>query len=147
MRALTLLLICLMGIGAARCGEIADSPEARVAAAKRYYEVSDFPRLIDATIRASAAARDPQHVDEVVQLMSRHLNVDALAHIMLNAMVKDFTAEELNALADFYGSSVGKSAMSKFPNYLSDAMPQLMAEIQRTVAEIQEEVNSKHAAS
>jgi hypothetical protein len=62
---------------------------------------------------------------------------------MLNAMVKNFTADELNALADFYGSPVGKSAMAKFPGYLGDVMPGLLAEMRRAGAEISQEAETK----
>jgi hypothetical protein len=44
-------------------------------------------------------------------------------------MVKIFTAQELNALADFYGSPVGKSAMGKFGIYMAEVMPALQQEL------------------
>jgi len=49
-------------------------------------------------------------------------------------MIKNFTADELKALADFYGSPVGKSAMAKFGNYMADVMPGMMAEVQKAQA-------------
>ena len=52
-------------------------------------------------------------------------------------MVKHFTADELNAMADFYSSKHGASAMSKFGIYMADVMPILMQEIQRAVRELQ----------
>ena len=47
--------------------------------------------------------------------------------IIRDSMANHFTAEELAALADFYSSTVGKSAMSKFGDYMAEAMPQLHA--------------------
>jgi hypothetical protein len=41
--------------------------------------------------------------------------------------VKHFTAEELQALANFYGSPVGKSAMKKFGQFMADAMPNIQS--------------------
>jgi len=38
-------------------------------------------------------------------------------------MVKMFTTEELNALADFYGSTAGQSAMKKMPEYFAEIFP------------------------
>ena len=49
-------------------------------------------------------------------------------------MVKHFTTEELKALADFYGSPVGKSAMQKFGAYMADIMPVMQAEIMKAQA-------------
>jgi hypothetical protein len=53
---------------------------------------------------------------------------------MTDAMVKHFTSEELKALADFYGSPVGKSAMQKFGAYMSDLMPTIQAEMMKAEA-------------
>jgi hypothetical protein len=54
---------------------------------------------------------------------------------MEEAMVKHFTADELKALADFYGSPVGKSAMNKIGVYTADIMPAIQAEILKAQAE------------
>jgi len=51
-------------------------------------------------------------------------------------MVKNFTTDELKALADFYGSSVGKSAMQKFGAYMADIMPAMQAEIIKAQAKL-----------
>jgi hypothetical protein len=147
MRLLMLILIAVCAGDAVFAADTPDSAEARVAAAKRYYEASDFPHLLEASIRAGAAASDPQHADAIAELVMKHIRTEAFADISLNAMVKTFTADELNALADFYGSPVGKSAMSKMPTYLATAMPPLMAEVQRVESEVVEEVRSKRAAS
>lgn len=52
-------------------------------------------------------------------------------------MLKTFTTDELNALADFYASKDGASAMKKFGAYMGDIMPSLMQEIQRAAQELQ----------
>jgi Uncharacterized protein conserved in bacteria (DUF2059) len=46
--------------------------------------------------------------------MTAQLDIAALTKVMTDSMVKHFTTEELKALADFYGSPIGKSAMQKF---------------------------------
>jgi hypothetical protein len=51
-------------------------------------------------------------------------------------MVKHFTTEELKALADFYGSPVGKSAMQKFGAYMADLMPIIQAEMMKAQAKL-----------
>ena len=45
-------------------------------------------------------------------------------------MVKTFSADEFKALADFYGSDVGRSAMAKMGTYMSEVMPATMNEVQ-----------------
>ena len=45
--------------------------------------------------------------------MTKHLDIGRVTAAIKAAMVKTFTADELKALADFYGSEVGRSAMAK----------------------------------
>ncbi len=71
--------------------------------------------------------------------MKNHVRIQMFSEAMQAAMVKHFTAAELNALADFYGSPVGKSAMAKFPAYMGDLTPLITAEMQRAVAEAMKE--------
>ena len=68
------------------------------------------------------------------QMMTKDLDIAALSKAMTDAMVKHFTTEELKALADFYGSPVGKSAMQKFGAYMADLMPAMQAEIMKAQA-------------
>jgi len=44
------------------------------------------------------------------------------------------------ALADFYGSPVGKSAMQKFGAYMADIMPTIEAEIMKAQAKLNQSV-------
>ena len=51
-------------------------------------------------------------------------------------IVLGFTTDELKALADFYGSPVGKSAMQKFGAYMADVMPAMQAEMLKAQAKL-----------
>jgi hypothetical protein len=70
------------------------------------------------------------------QMMTKDLDIAALSKAMTDAMVKHFTTEELKALADFYGSPVGKSAMQKFGAYMADLMPIIQAEMIKAQAKL-----------
>jgi hypothetical protein len=70
------------------------------------------------------------------QMMTKDLDIAALSKAMTDAMVKHFTTEELKALADFYGSPVGKSAMQKFGAYMADIMPVVQAEMLKAQAKL-----------
>lgn len=70
--------------------------------------------------------------------MKTAVHADALERIARNSMVKVFTADELHALADFYGSKDGASAMNKFGSYMALIMPALQQELQQAVRRIQE---------
>jgi hypothetical protein len=58
---------------------------------------------------------------------------EVLERAAMASMVKVFTAEELNALADFFGSPVGKAAMGKFGVYMADVMPVIQQEMFRAL--------------
>ena len=75
--------------------------------------------------------------------MTKNLDMNAVANLMRAAMIKNFSADELKAIADFYGSPVGKSAMTKFGNYMADAMGPLKVELGKAVAKTQEEMKPK----
>jgi hypothetical protein len=62
-------------------------------------------------------------------MMTKELDIVALTKAMTDAMVKHFTTDELKALADFYGSPVGKSAMQKFGAYMAEVMPAIQSEV------------------
>jgi len=47
------------------------------------------------------------------------------------------TADELNVLADFYGSKNGYSAMRKFGSYMAIVTPALEQEVERALRQIQ----------
>ena len=78
-----------------------------------------------------------------VALMTKNLDIEALADLMRDCMIKNFTADELKALADFYGSPIGKSAMSKVGNYMADAMPKLIVELQKAQALTLQQMKAK----
>lgn len=65
----------------------------------------------------------PEARAEVAALFKKHLRYDTLEGLALAAMMKHFTTQELDALAKFYGSAEGKSAMAKFGPYMADVLP------------------------
>jgi len=83
-----------------------------------------------------AANLPPDQREQFKRVMTTQLDIAALTKAMTGAMVKNFTTEELKALADFYGSPVGKSAMQKFGTYMADIMPALQAEIMKAQAKL-----------
>jgi hypothetical protein len=74
--------------------------------------------------------------EQFKRVMTTQLDVAALTKAMTDSMVKHFTTEELKALADFYGSPVGKSAMQKFGAYMADIMPVMQTEIMKAQAKL-----------
>ena len=106
-----------------------DTPETRRREAERYLQVSPPKALFEDMADKIAANLPPDQREQFKRMVTADLDIAALSKAMTDAMVKHFTTDELKALADFYGSPVGKSAMQKFGAYMADLMPVLQAEI------------------
>ena len=89
----------------------ADTPETRRREAERYLQVSPPKALFEGMADKMAANLPPDQREQFKRAMTTQLDLTALTKAMIDAMVKNFTTDELKALADFYGSPVGKSAM------------------------------------
>ncbi len=108
---------------------IEDTPENRSVEADRYLKATP-PQELFSDMAEQMSKNMPEGQRETFKaLLTKHLDIEAFTKAMKDAMVKHFTAEELKALADFYGSEVGKSAMKKFGAYMADAMPAIQREV------------------
>lgn len=138
-------LFVALGIPAA---DIDDTPATRMAAAQKYFEAMDFTALMDGSLRAGLQGVPEEKKGELFALTKKHLDYGRLTQLALAAMVKNFTTKELNALAAFYGSPEGKSAIAKYPAYLGDILPPLQVELQRAIADIKADIAAKdHSAT
>jgi hypothetical protein len=113
-----------------------DTPETRRREAERYLQVSPPKALFEEIADKMAANLPPDQREQFKKVMTTQLDIAALTKAMMDAMVKNFTTDELKALADFYGSPVGKSAMQKFGTYMADIMPVMQAEIIKASAKL-----------
>ena len=113
-----------------------DTPETRRREAERYLQVSPPKALFEDMADKMAANLPPDQREQFKKVMTTQVDIAALSKAMTDAMVKNFTTEELKALADFYGSPVGKSAMQKFGAYMADIMPVVQAEIMKAAAKM-----------
>ena len=117
-----------------------DTPETQRHEAERYVQANP-PKAVFADMADKMAANlSPDQREQFKRIMTTELDVVALTKAMTDAMVKNFTTEELKALADFYGSPVGKSAMQKFGAYMADIMPVMQAEIMKASAKLNQSV-------
>lgn len=125
------LWICFVSAAAVSAvdASLEDTPENRITEANRFLSVTPPEEMVaDMTKNMSQSVPEGKR-PEFVAVMNTHLNLVSLRKTMLDAMVKHFSANELKALADFYGSPVGKSAMKKFGPYMGDVMPKLQADV------------------
>jgi hypothetical protein len=121
-----------------------DDTQANRAAQADYYLSVVPPQALLNDMTEKISATLPQDQRSLFKtLMTKNLDVNAVTNLMRTAMIKNFSADELKALADFYGSPVGKSAMAKMGNYMADAMTPLMVELAKAKALTQEQMKPK----
>jgi hypothetical protein len=120
-----------------------DTPETRRREAERYLQVSPPKALFEDMADKMAVNLPPDQREQFKQLMTTQLDIAALTKAMTDSMVRHFTTDELKALADFYGSPVGKSAMQKFGAYMADIMPVMQAEIIKASAKLNQSLPSQ----
>ena len=128
--ALAILALCTstFALGAT------DTPETRRREAERYLQATPPKAMFEDIADKMAVNLPPADREKFKQMLTSQLDIQALTKTMTDAMIKHFTTEELKALADFYGSPVGKSAMRKFGAYMADLMPTIQTEIVKAQA-------------
>lgn len=128
------LTICVKGFA------LEDSPESRSREAERYMAATPPKELFADMAEQVAKTLPPQSRAVFKKAFTQHLDLGALTKAMKDAMIKNFTTDELAALADFYGSPVGKSAMKKFGTYMAGLMPVVQGEMLKVMAKVNREL-------
>src|SRR4051812_42651711 len=124
--ALVILTLCTAAVFAAT-----DTPEARRKEAERYLQAVPPKAMFEDMAEKMSVNVPADQRAQFKQMMTSQLDIAALTKAMTEAMVKHFTVDELKALADFYGSPVGRSAMKKFGDYMADVMPAIQSEMMK----------------
>jgi hypothetical protein len=125
----------------------ADTPETRRREAERYLQATPPKAMFEDMADKMAMNIPPAEREKFKQMLTSQLDIAALTKAMTDAMVKHFTTDELKALADFYGSPVGKSAMQKFGVYMADLMPTIQAEIIKAQAKVNKALPNQSPAT
>ncbi len=111
-----------------------DTPENRTVQAQRHI-ADTLPELFDDLAEQISRKLEPSKRQEFKDLIKKSVDLDTISNTMEEALVKHFSADELEAMADFYSSPIGKSAMKKFPAYYADfiqtGMPRVIAKIKQ----------------
>lgn len=113
----------------------------RVLYAEKYMQVFSMENMMHDVIRESSTNYPEIYRGRYVNLMKKYIDVDVLERAMLAALVKNFTVSELNALANFYGSDVGKSVMKKFGTYMADVMPAIQMQVIKAQSDVERELS------
>ena len=102
-----------------------DAAELR-AAAERYDAVAGIGKMLHDTNQSLASRLPEDKRDAFIQHMEELVDAEALRTHALETMVQHFTAVELNAMAEFYGTQIGQSILDKFSAYNAVVTPKVM---------------------
>jgi hypothetical protein len=125
------LLGLLLAVGPAIA--IEDSPRERATQAERYLAAVPPKETVEDIAQRLSATVPVDHRELFRKAITEYLDLPAFTRVMHDGLVKHFTADELKALADFYGSTIGRAAMKKLGVYTADVMPAMQAEIMRAM--------------
>lgn len=119
------------------------TPE-KIAAAKRYLGTVNVKSLFEGTFQAIKERLPEEEAKDIVDNMAKEIKYDEVERIIRETIVNYFTTEELNALADFYGSDIGRSVTKKFPDYFSEVNTAVQLEAQRAFRVVIEDYLETH---
>lgn len=137
----TVIAVLLTLVTCSSVFAIDDTIQNRTVQANRYLAVAPPKDILKESAEKVALTLHPDQQAGFKDLLIKHLNLEKLIVAVTEALVKNFSADELSALADFYGSAVGKSAMKKFGAYMADIMPVLQSELENAATKAAEEMN------
>jgi ATP-dependent DNA ligase len=136
------IAVLLMLLGSVASGEPAspafakpaagDAAEGREAAARHYLTVVTPLSMMEEVSLTTFRGLPPVEAHELAKAFILELRMDALETAMVDALAKNFTVAELEALSEFYSSAHGRSAMHKMSRYMADLMPAM----QRALAQV-----------
>lgn len=124
--------------------QAADGKDDVMKAAKAYEKTTPIVEMLRKTADASIE-RAPERQKEKLRIVFNTLDKGKIRSDVLGLMAKHFTAEELHALAEFYGSDVGQTISEKFPEYMAEANNVIQKSIMEAIIEVgkqQEQQNS-----
>ncbi|MEO0367673.1 MAG: DUF2059 domain-containing protein [Pseudomonadota bacterium] len=117
---------------------IEDTVENRITHGERYLAAAPPQEIIQEMANAMSMNLPPNERQEIRDLLIKFVDAEAVSEIMMNSMIRTFTAEELATLADFSEHPLAKSIMKKLGTYLADAMPSIQAEVMRAIGQMEE---------
>ena len=106
-----------------------DSKERRALAAERYLNAVPISQLLEDTFREMSKSLPEALREGFVNQMRMVVRADLLEEATRASLILHFTVDELNAMAEFYSSPHGASAMRKFGAYMADVMPAVQEEV------------------
>jgi len=116
---------------------VAETRAEREAAARRYLTVVSPLELVEEASLSRFRSLPPVDAHELAKAFVEELELEPIERALINALVRDFTVAELEALTAFYESPNGRTAMRKLARSLDRVRPAMQGEIDRAFAAVQ----------
>jgi len=126
---LPILLLSAALLASAVPTHASDTKNDRIAATKEYLKaipVENMAQGLTAEILKSVA---PEQQAKAAETLKNALDPKFLEFVILLAMPKHFTTDEIKALTKFYASPEGASIMKKYGAYMADVLPAVQSRI------------------
>ncbi len=142
-KVIGLAIVCLIALSACQTtggsgdrivlpASVIDTETNRRAAAERYLATFDLKQLYR-RIGSTVVADMPERAKRILDILLEGTDTDRLDQAMIDTFVRVYTADELNALAAFYGTETGKSITGKQDKFLAQMMPVFIQAIMRSM--------------
>jgi hypothetical protein len=119
-----------------------DTPENRAAQVDRYLKAIPPETVLADVAEKVAKTLPPEQRQAYVTMLTKHMNMERFTQAMRAALIKWFTADEDQAMAEFYASPNGKSIMKKMGDYMAELMPTMQEELMKAAQAAQSEMQS-----
>jgi hypothetical protein len=98
--------------------------------AERYIQAMPISAVLQTSLVRVSSLMPPEHREPFFAYAQRTIDQGRIRAAVFKALTETFTAEELKAMADFFGSPVGQSAARKMGLYTQRVMVPVMTAVQ-----------------
>jgi hypothetical protein len=138
--------LLLMASACADTGQVKslpDNPENRGAAAERFLKAMPVKEMLHGMAERIGPRMPEKDRSAFTEIMNSADLEKTASGIAREALVKNFTVGELNAMTSFYGSADGQSAAKKFGPYMMEIMPKIQQEVKKGMDAKQKDSEAK----
>lgn len=132
---IALLVAVAVGPVVAPAHALEDTAANRQRQAERYEQIMSADSVLDTAVRQIAVVLPPAHREPFYAYAMARIDAAAVRTDVLRSLRDTFTADELKAMADFFGSRLGRSVAQKMQTYRTRVMPEVMTRVQAVATE------------
>lgn len=115
----------------------ADDYDIRMELSKEYHQLRPVKPVIDSTIEKYAQISLPSEQQKgFVASIKRMVNYGAIQHFSIKTAADIFTAQELQAMIDYYSSPAARSAEAKMDQYQDKIAPEIIKMLDSALMEM-----------